>query len=457
MSSNIVDLLRGVAPFSGLSEEEAKEVAAGCSVVRIAAGSHLFEKGDDGDRAYIVVEGELEVTVPGPDGPLLLGVVGPGDLVGEAALIRGSTRAATVTARVDAVAVAVEAAALLAAVGPGTRSLLALMLDRLDAGRERVMQAERLVQLGTLAAGVAHELNNPASAVRRGAAALVAAVDRLVTAVGELAGLPSALLDAIGRLPAATAPPPGALERAELESEMTQLLEEAGVPEPWSVAYEAVASGVGVDELARIIATHPGEAGVAALRLLTTLAAARGIAGEISLAAGHLSEVAAALSTYTRLGEAPVGEVDVVAGLRQALMLLRHRLDGIRLVEDYEVDLPPVPGVGGELSQVWTNLVANAADATGPGGTITLRARRRDGGVVVEVEDDGVGIEPDHLPRIFDAFYTTKPPGSGTGLGLSISHRIVTVGHGGTLEVESRPGRTLFRARLPLASTTPEV
>jgi signal transduction histidine kinase len=164
-----------------------------------------------------------------------------------------------------------------------------------------------------------------------------------------------------------------------------------------------------------------------------------------------VSEIVAALKGYTHLGQAPVQAVDLHAGIDDTLVILRHLLDeGISVRRDYSADVPTLQAYGGELNQVWTNLLGNAVDALGGKGEIVVRTRREDDWAVIEIEDNGPGIPPDIAPRIFDPFFTTKAPGKGAGLGLSVSHSIVTQKHGGELRMESRPGSTRFIVRLPI-------
>ncbi len=453
--NEIAALLRTVDPFSHLPADDVRALARRVEILELPAGNPLFTRGEAGDRAYVIVDGQLEVTAPGPWQPIVLATVGRGDLVGEAALLRGTTRNATVTARTDTTLAAIGADDLHAAVGSGAGALMQTILDRWDSARDRVMKAERMAQLGTLAAGIAHELNNPAAAVQRSSQTLTSSLERLDRAAIEMSrhtfdeielDLIGGVLGSISESPASDL---GPLERVEQEEGLGARLEEMGVGQPWSVAADAVAAAIGGEVLDRLAGAFTDEKLSDVFDLVVASATAKRLAGEISWASGHMSEVARDLGEYTRLGEAPVQDVDVVDGLDHTVRLVAHRLEGIDVVRHFDDDLPRIQGAGSELNQVWTNLIANAADAAGPGGTVTLRAFAEEGALVVEVEDDGPGIAPDDIPRIFDAFFTTKPPGSGTGLGLPISHKIIVADHGGELTVESEPGRTVFRVALP--------
>ncbi|MFP3914496.1 MAG: sensor histidine kinase [Actinomycetota bacterium] len=455
--SETVDLLRTVDPFSQLDDDDLAAVVERGEIVELPAGQPLFAQGDEGDRAYVVLDGQLEVTASGTLQALVLNILGRGDLVGETSLLGGGRRNATVTAREDSRLLAVGPDDLRAAVGQGAGSLMRTLLDRWEDTRNQVVRGERMAQLGTLAAGIAHELNNPAAAVRRSSEVLEDSIERIAEAVVGVLGSTldagtartvAELLEAgeDGRRAAAPADP---LARTDAEHRVRGVLEDHGVPEAWRLAYDAVDAGVDEESVARVAEALGPDLVGPLLELAAAAAEARRLTEEIAWASGHMSQVAGDLGSYSRLGEAPVQEVDVTDGLERAVSLLSHRLDDVEVVRDFDPDLAPITASGSELNQVWTNLIANAADAAGPGGTVTLRARPEGEGVVVEVEDDGDGIPSQDIPRIFDAFFTTKPPGSGTGLGLSISHKIVVLDHRGDISVESRPGQTVFRVFLP--------
>lgn len=319
-------------------------------------------------------------------------------------------------------------------------------------------QSQRLAGLGTLAAGIAHELNNPAAATRR--------------AAGQLREAFASLEKAHIQLDAATLTPAGremlqslerqarerasdqsdldALSRADLEAAVEEWLDERGVADSWELAPALVGLGLDPPALARLASVFQGQTLGAALAWIASLFPVYGLLNEIGQGSSRISEIVGALKSYTYLGQAPAQEVNLHEGIDNTLIILRNKLkDGVTVCREYGADAPLVPGYGSELNQVWTNLLDNAADALGGKGQIVIRTRRQGDWAVVEIEDDGPGIPEENLPRVFDPFFTTKAPGEGTGLGLSTSYGIVTEKHKGEIRVESRPGCTRFTVKLP--------
>jgi signal transduction histidine kinase len=242
-----------------------------------------------------------------------------------------------------------------------------------------------------------------------------------------------------------------ALDASDAEDALLQRLESLGVPEPWRLAEPLAAAGIDEDWLARVAASA-GPATDAALGWVAATLTARSLAAELQEATRRMSDLVGAVKTYAYMDRGALVDVDIHEGLETTLIVLGHRLKhtSIEVVRDYDRALPRLTVRGSELNQVWTNLLANAIDALGETGTITIGTRHDDNGVEVDIADDGPGIPPEIADRIFDSFFTTKDVGDGTGLGLATARRIVVDRHDGLLTVESEPGRTVFRVRLPL-------
>jgi len=318
---------------------------------------------------------------------------------------------------------------------------------------------ERLAALGQMAAGLAHELNNPAAAAQRAAADMADALDvvsgtirRFVQSgieradAAELVDLHDAIVAGAAKRTALDA-----LDAADAEDELLERLETLGVPEPWRIAEPLAAAGVDEEWLDRVAALA-GPATDAALAWVAATLTARGLAVELQESTARMSGLVGAVKTYAYMDRGELVEVDLHEGIETTLVILGHKLKhtSIEVVRDYDRTLPKLTVRGSELNQVWTNLIHNAIQALGDHGTITIGTRRDGGCAVVEVSDDGPGIPAEIREHVFDAFVTTKEAGDGTGLGLATAKRIVAERHAGSLTVDSQPGRTTFRVSLPL-------
>jgi signal transduction histidine kinase len=326
----------------------------------------------------------------------------------------------------------------------------------------REQNRERLASLGTMAAGLAHELNNPAAAARRAASEMTTTLDVLASVIGafvdagieraEAVQLVEMQREALARADAAT--PLSSLDAADAEDDVLEALEDLGVPEAWRLAEPLAAAGVDREWLARLQGLA-GPATASALGWIAASLTARGLASQLCESTDRMSQLVGAVKSYAYMDRGELVETDLHEGLETTLVVLGHKLKAtsIEVRRDYDRELPKLTVRGPELNQVWTNLLDNAIDALGKEGTITVSTRRDGDCAVVEIADDGPGIAADVRDRIFDPFFTTKNVGSGTGLGLDTARRIIEERHRGSLGVESQPGATTFRVRLPFEAT----
>jgi signal transduction histidine kinase len=338
--------------------------------------------------------------------------------------------------------------------------MLDTVIQRLRSNELMLRQSERMAQLGELTAGIAHELNNPAAAVRRGAEQLATALawSRRAQREAERLGIDEKVIEAIygfvdarfvHQAPITTADP---ITRADQITELEEQLDQYGVPNSWEVAPELIDMGADLREVEKQLPGASPEVTAAAIDWLAASFSVRSILKGIEQGADQISEIIQALKTYSYMDQAPSQLVDIHEGLDNTLIMLRHLWKkGIVVERKYDQQLPRVLAFGSELNQVWTNILANAIEAMGGKGKITITTSQVNGGVQVEIEDTGPGIPTEEQPKIFSMFHTTKPVGKGTGLGLNISYRIVQK-HGGTIRFESRPGRTVFVVWVPGSS-----
>src|SRR6516164_8576291 len=320
-------------------------------------------------------------------------------------------------------------------------------------------QRERLLALGSLSAGLTHELNNPAAAAVRATAALRERVAGMRHKLGMIASgkwdrttlvtLIRLQEEAADRVPKAQALTP--LEAADREDAITDWLDEHGCQEGWQLAPTFVAAGLDTDWLDHVEATVDPGTLESALRWLNYTVDTELLMNEIEDSTTRVSTLVGAAKQYSQLDRAPYQVVDVHELLDSTLLMLSGKIPpGIEVVKDYDRSLPPIPAYAGELNQVWTNLIDNAVSAMGGLGTLTVRTGLDRDMVFLEFGDTGSGVPPELKERIFEPFFTTKPVGEGTGLGLDISWRILVNKHHGDIAVESVPGDTRFRVRLPI-------
>ena len=433
-----IEALRAAPLFTGLADADLERLAATCQRQSLAPGELLIREGDPGDAMFVVVSGELEVTKRAGATEQPLARVGPGAIQGEIAALQGTERAASVRALTDVEVLRIPREGLLALLDSGPDAALALVhtvLERLRSLELFVRQREKLAGLGTLAAGLAHELNNPAAAIRRSVSSLGHAIEER-----DKLHPPH---DLIGIQPNPERAPKDALGRADAVDELLDLVGDS------EAAAALVDAGWSAEELRTAFADMDPEGARDSAAWLAASANIEALLHEVAMAGERISEIVGAVKSYTYLDQAPVQRIDVRKGLDDTLVILRSKLRAVDVTRYYAPGLPEIEGYGSELNQVWTNLVDNAVDAMDGRGAIDIHVDPTDeGGVQVRICDTGPGIPADVLPRLFEPFFTTKAPGVGTGLGLHITHSVVSR-HGGRIEVESEGKGTCFIVTLP--------
>ena len=455
------DFLRKIPIFSDLSAVDLRRLCGMAEEIRLSTGELLFEEGEVGDLAYVIMKGQIEISKISDGTTVLLAVRGIGELIGEMALLEDAPRMASAKAASDCQLLSIgreQLEELLSSSPSSARAMLRTIIGRLRETEALLRQKEKLAQLGTMAAGMAHELNNPASAVQRGSAQLAWAVKQILeipTAFRQL-GLDAVQMQELDRRlrdmsrRAQLPEPLDPLERSDREEIIEDWLEARKIENRAVQAPELAGMGYEIEDLEELEQSFPGPHLQAVVDLLCAAYVAYKVLREIAQGSGQIAAIVKAMKSYVYLDQAPVQDVDIHEGLENTLVILKHKLKrGIRVHRDFAGELPQVRAYGSELNQVWTNLIDNAVDAMEGQGDIRIRTRIEDSWVTVEVEDNGPGIPEELWPQIFTLFFTTKPVGQGSGQGLHISHNIVRR-HGGFLEFRSQPGKTVFTVCIPV-------
>jgi signal transduction histidine kinase len=453
------EFLRRHQLFTGLSEDDLDRLYGMAKMVSIPAGADVMVEGAPGDTMYVILDGEAEVTKRSGEQDVLLGIRVPGDIIGEMALLENAPRSATVRATQDTLLLSISQTAfetLLSCSNDAAFNILRTMTGRLRSQEALLSQQQKLVSLGTLSAGLAHELNNPAAAIRRAAAQLGETLSGWETATAEMGalGLSPERVEGVEALQEEAKGaegdlvPLGPLERSEREDTVADWLEDHEVDRGYELAPVLVAGGWD-DHMLDRLAGEVGADVAPVVRWVAARLAAGELLDEVRMSSEAISAIVGGVKQYSHLDEAPVQEVDLRKGLETTLVILKHKLKDVDVRREYAPDLPLVEAFGSELNQVWTNLIDNAVDAMDEKGELVLRAFPEGESVVVEIEDHGPGIPPEIQNRVFDAFFTTKAPGKGTGQGLHVVYSIVTQRHRGKLDLTSEPGKTVFRIEIP--------
>jgi signal transduction histidine kinase len=458
-----IEELRPLAILDGLPEQALTWLADHGTRIELATGDRMFTLGQPASFMVIVVAGTIQRYEEVGGQWLIVATKSRGQVTGMLPYSRMTHYPGHAVATEPSQVLRVNKSdfdELLSVSHELGQRLVAEMSNRVRGDVRLEQQREKMIALGRLSAGLAHELNNPTAAIRRTSENLAERLTSQSTLIITMArrDLEKTAIDAIEQLWQVARERESAdylspLDRSDREEELASWLEEQEVAEAWELASVFTDTGLRVKDLERFGDAVPDEFLSDAFAWVAGSVEVDRMVAEIYSSAGHVSELVSSVKLYSHMDRSSEHKpTDVREGLDNTLSMFGHRLKqkNIRLTRDYPDDLPTIPGNAGELNQVWTNLIDNALDAMAESGELGIKIDSDDWGVAVKIIDDGGGIPDDIRLRIFDPFFTTKDVGEGTGLGLDIARRIVHT-HGGQIEVRSRPGRTEIYVRLPIA------
>jgi signal transduction histidine kinase len=451
--------LRRVPAFGDLPDDQIVWFLSNSQEVHLVAGDFYARQGDPADSMFVILEGQFQWRGEF-GGETVVFSSKAGDITGVLPFSRMKQFAVTGRAVTDGRVLKFPVSMfpeLVQRMPELTTHLVGLMSDRIRETTRIEQQRDRLVSLGKLSAGLAHELNNPASAAKRAASQLREILKKIKNASLELGrrDLTAAQKAEIENLETSFTQqdvvPPDALTISDLEDQIDSLLRSHGQNDLWQLAADLARKNIKPQVLESLFANLPGETARAALVRIAASVEIASLLHEIESSTSRISDLVGAIKEYTHMDQAPVQNVDIVKSLETTLTIMNHKLKhGVAVQRDYQGIPLLVNSFGSELNQVWTNIIDNSIAAMGGKGQLRVRTYRDDTCAVVEIGDNGPGISPEVKPHIFEPFFTTKGVGEGTGLGLDTVQRIVKKHHG-NIQVESKPGDTRFQVWLPLA------
>jgi signal transduction histidine kinase len=456
--------VRSLPLFAGLTDAQLGCLEGG-EIIEVPSGTVLASEGERTGFFHVLIEGEIRITRTYDRQSILMGVTKAGNYLGETMLLLDIPWLAVARVSKPARLFRLDEDhfwRMLAACPSVTREVFRSASSRMRNMEGYSQQREKLVSLGTMAAGLAHELNNPAAAARRAAAHLQQTTDKVQALLCQLSKglehdhwehLLTASQEAAERL--LQAPVLDHLTRSDNAETLAKWLEGHGVAAAWDLAPTFVNAGLDSAWLGELTDKLPRASYADALAWLEARLNLKSLVTQVEQSTGRIAELVKAVKSYSYMDQSPMQEVDIHEGIESTLTMLGHKLKNVTLVRAFDRSVPHIMAYGSELNQVWTNLIDNAIHAVNGTGKICISTCLEDNQLVVEIVDNGSGIPAEIQPRIFEPFFTTKGVGTGTGLGLIISNRIVGDRHGGEIEFESRPGETRFKVRLPVNRQEP--
>lgn len=465
MTPEQIQQVRSVPLFARIPDGKESCIDTG-EIIEVAMGTTLAVENEPTLFFHAVIEGEVRITRNYERQTILMRIGKAGTYFGEIMLLLNIPSAATIRATKPSQLFRLNEEGfwqMMTQCPTIAREVLQAAATRLRSVEGYTQQREKLASLGTMAAGLAHELNNPAAAARRAAAHLAETADK---AQSLLCGLSQSLrsedwrhlinteLNAAGNI--GKTMPLDNLARSDCEQAIAQWLEDHGVARAWELAPTFVTAGLDTPFLQEFADKLPSAAQTSALAWLEVRLGLKLLLRQVEQSTGRIAELVKAIKSYTYMDQAPVQEVDIHEGIESTLTMFSYKLRNVNVVREFDRSVPRITAHGSELNQVWTNLIDNSIDAvkSAAEAKICIGTSRDYDHILVEIVDNGSGIPAEVQARMFEPFFTTKSVGSGTGLGLVISNRIVA-NHGGEIEFESKPGETRFKVRLPIAPPPP--
>jgi signal transduction histidine kinase len=457
-SRNLVHDLHKIEIFADLPLEQLDWLAEHLQEVHFLPGEIMGREGEPLNNLIVILEGEIQIQRgSGADEVIFRGVAGQvtGLLPYSRMTHYGGTSRAVLPTRIATLHKSLFSEMIQYMPVLGQR-LVSIMADRIRETTRIETQRDKLVALGKLSAGLAHELNNPAAAAQRATASLRETLETVREASIRLArhALSTEQRERITRFEreakdtfSISADP---LVQSDREERITTWLEARNVPDAWKIAPTIADAGIEIPKLECLAGDVGDEVLSDALIRIASLLTIAKLIDEIEISTKRISYLVQAIKEYSYMDQAAMKEIDLHQGLENTLTILNHKFkSGITVLREYDESLPRICAFGGELNQIWTNLMANAIEVMHGKGELRVRTARELDRVLVEIGDNGPGIPPAVLPHIFEPFFTTKGVGEGTGLGLDTVGRIIR-NHHGEIRVSSHPGDTRFQVYLPL-------